>query len=100
MEAWSDGLARLPASFHVAREELLALMRKEAILHESPTQPILSRDGTTARWMLNSLAVTLTARGAELAGPAIPLGCRNMIRLPGSTSSAIGTRSTESTSSG
>jgi len=27
MEAWSDGLARLPASFHAKREELLALMR-------------------------------------------------------------------------
>lgn len=68
MEAWSDGLARLPASFHAKREELLALMRKEAILHESPTQPVLSRDGSTARWILNSLQVTLTPRGAELAG--------------------------------
>jgi hypothetical protein len=71
MEAWSDGLARLPAGFHATREKLLALMRKEAILHESPTQPILSRDGSTARWMLNSLQVTLTSPGAELAGRCV-----------------------------
>ena len=71
MEAWSDILARLPASFHATREDLLALMRKEAILHESPTQPILSRDGSTARWMLNSLQVTLTSHGAELAGRCV-----------------------------
>src|SRR6185369_17946024 len=71
MEAWSDGLARLPASFYAKREELLALMRKDAILYESPTQPVLSRDGSTARWILNSLQVTMTARGAELAGRCI-----------------------------
>ncbi len=29
---------------------------------------MLSRDGSSARWMLDSLAVTLRARGAELAG--------------------------------
>lgn len=68
MEAWSDSLARLPAAFHADRAELLDLMRKQAILYESPTQPVLSRDGSTARWMLNSLQVTLTPRGAELVG--------------------------------
>jgi orotate phosphoribosyltransferase/AMMECR1 domain-containing protein len=71
MEAWSETIARLPASFHADRDELLALMRKEAILHESPSQPVLSRDGSTARWILNSLQVTMTARGAELAGRCI-----------------------------
>jgi orotate phosphoribosyltransferase/AMMECR1 domain-containing protein len=71
MEAWSNSLARLPAAFHADREELLRIMRKEAILYESPTQPVLSRDGSTARWMLNSLQVTLTARGAELAGRCV-----------------------------
>jgi orotate phosphoribosyltransferase len=71
MEAWSNGLARLPAAFHADRDELLGMMRKHAILHQSPTQPILSRDGSTARWMLNSLAVTLTPRGAELAGRCV-----------------------------
>ena len=34
----------------------------------SETQPVLTRDGRTAPWMLDSLRVTLTARGAELAG--------------------------------
>ena len=44
------------------------MMRNEAILYASDTQPVLSRDGSTARWMLNSLQVTLKPRGAELAG--------------------------------
>jgi orotate phosphoribosyltransferase/AMMECR1 domain-containing protein len=70
-ESWSDGLARLPAAFHADRDELLGMMRKDAILYESPTQPILSRDGSTARWMLISLQVTLTPRGAELAGRCV-----------------------------
>src|SRR3982074_182881 len=71
MESWPDSLARLPAAFHADRDELLGMMRKQAILYESPTQPILSRDGSTARWMLNSLQVTLTPRGAELAGRCV-----------------------------
>jgi orotate phosphoribosyltransferase/AMMECR1 domain-containing protein len=70
-ESWSRGLARLPAAFHRDRDELLTLMRKEAILYRSPTQPILSRDGSSARWMLNTLQVTLTQRGAELAGRCV-----------------------------
>ncbi len=53
------------------RAELLALLRQRGILYESPTQPVLSRDGTSARWMLDSLAVTLTPRGAELAGRCV-----------------------------
>ncbi len=71
MKSWPESLARMPAAFHADRDELLGLMRKQAILHESPTQPVLSRDGSTARWMLNSLQVTLTPRGAELAGRCV-----------------------------
>jgi orotate phosphoribosyltransferase/AMMECR1 domain-containing protein len=71
MEAWSDSLARLPAAFHADRAELVGLLRKDGILYRSPTQPILSRDGSSARWMLNSLQVTLTPRGAELAGRCV-----------------------------
>jgi orotate phosphoribosyltransferase/AMMECR1 domain-containing protein len=71
MEAWSDGLARMPATFHADRDHLLGIMRKDAILYQSPTQPILSRDGSSARWMLNTLQVTLTTRGAELAARCI-----------------------------
>ena len=71
MKSWPDSLARLPAAFDADRDELLDLMRKQAILYESPTQPILSRDGSTARWMLNSLQVTMTSRGAELAGRCV-----------------------------
>ena len=61
-------LASLPARFHAERAELLELLRRDGILYRSPTQPVLSRDGTSARWMLDSLSVTLAPRGAELAG--------------------------------
>jgi orotate phosphoribosyltransferase/AMMECR1 domain-containing protein len=67
-EALSNTLASLPEDFHSARAELLDMLRSRGILYQSPTQPILSRDGTSSRWMLNSLAVTLSPRGAELAG--------------------------------
>lgn len=53
------------------RTELLELLRRDAILRRTDAQPVLSRDGTSARWMLDSLAVTLTPRGAELAARAL-----------------------------
>jgi orotate phosphoribosyltransferase/AMMECR1 domain-containing protein len=70
-EPLSATLASLPEPFHSERIELLELMRDRGILHRSPTQPILSRDGSSARWMLDSLSVTLSARGAELAGKCL-----------------------------
>jgi orotate phosphoribosyltransferase len=70
-EAHSTTLASLPESFQSARAELLELLQRSGILYRSETQPILSRDGTSARWMLDSLAVTLSPRGAELAGKCI-----------------------------
>ena len=70
-EALSTTLATLPEQFHSARSELIELLRRDAILHRSPTQPVLSRDGTSARWMLDSLAVTLSPRGGELAGSCV-----------------------------
>jgi hypothetical protein len=59
--------ARPPVT-EAERAELLALLRARGILYQSDTQPVLSRDGTSARWMLDSLKVTLTPRGDELAG--------------------------------
>ncbi|MDP8982184.1 MAG: AMMECR1 domain-containing protein [Acidobacteriota bacterium] len=53
------------------RQELLDLLLERGILRRTEAQPVLSRDGTSARWMLDSLAVTLTPRGAELAGRLI-----------------------------
>ena len=53
------------------RDELIQILRREAILYRSETQPVLSRDGTSARWMLDSLAVTLSPRGAQLAGKCV-----------------------------
>lgn len=70
-EPLSATLASLPESFHAQRIELLDMLRKRGILHRSPTQPILSRDGSSGRWMLDSLSVTLSTRGAELAGKCL-----------------------------
>ncbi len=49
------------------RERLLRLLLRQGILHASPTQPVRSRDGTPARWMLDSLGVTLEGEGLQLA---------------------------------
>lgn len=57
--------------------ELLDLLLEQGILHRSETQPVLSRDGTSARWMLDSLAVTLQPAGAELAGQLMLEKLRN-----------------------
>jgi AMMECR1 domain-containing protein/orotate phosphoribosyltransferase len=70
-EAHSTTLASLPESFQSECAELLELLQRSGILYRSETQPILSRDGTSARWMLDSLAVTLSPRGAQLAGRCI-----------------------------
>ena len=43
------------------------MLRSDGILYRTPSQPVLSRDGSSARWMLDSLRVTLTPRGAQLA---------------------------------
>jgi AMMECR1 domain-containing protein/orotate phosphoribosyltransferase len=67
-DALSKTLATLPESFHSGRTELLELMRQHGILYRTPDQPVLSRDGTSARWMLDSLAVTLSPKGGQLAG--------------------------------
>jgi orotate phosphoribosyltransferase len=64
-------VASLPERFQAERRELLGLLLQGGILHRSATQPVSSRDGTSARWMLNSLGVTLDSRGAELAGRCI-----------------------------
>src|SRR5215217_3676586 len=70
-EAHSTTLASLPESFHSARAELLEMLQRDGILYRSDTQPVLSRDGTSARWMLDSLGVTLSSRGAQLAGRCV-----------------------------
>jgi orotate phosphoribosyltransferase/AMMECR1 domain-containing protein len=50
------------------REELLQLILRDGILRRSQTQPVLSRDGSSAEWMLDTLSVSMQPRGAELAG--------------------------------
>src|SRR5215203_6383784 len=70
-EAHSTTLASLPETFQSARAELLELLQRGAILYRSEEQPVLSRDGTSARWILDSLSVTLSPRGAQLAGKCV-----------------------------
>ena len=70
-EALSTTLRSLPEDFQSHRSELLDMLQRRGILYRSETQPVLSRDGTSARWMLDSLSVTLSPRGAELAGKCI-----------------------------
>src|SRR6478672_7985348 len=70
-EALTTILNSMPEQFQLERAELLNLLLKHGILYRTETQPVLSRDGTSARWMLDSLPVTLTPRGAELAGRCI-----------------------------
>ena len=60
---WSEALD----GFHRARAELLPLLLSQGILRRSASQPVRSRDGADADWMLDSLAVTLGPKGAELA---------------------------------
>jgi orotate phosphoribosyltransferase/AMMECR1 domain-containing protein len=55
----------------VPQDRLLALLLRDGILHRSDTQPVLSGDGRSARWMLDSLAITLTPDGAGLAARAL-----------------------------
>ncbi len=64
----SSILSAMPETFQQERRELLSLLLRDGILHRTLERPIVSRDGVTARWMLNSLGVTLSSRGAELAG--------------------------------
>ena len=70
-DALSTILSSLPKRFHADRADLLEQFLGHGVLHRSPTQPVLSRDGTSARWMLDSLPVTLSPRGAELAGRCV-----------------------------
>ena len=65
--AFTSTLAALPEPFHERRRELLDLLVRDAILRQTPAQPVVARDGTSARWMLDSLSVTLQGRGAQLA---------------------------------
>ncbi len=67
-QASFSAASAVSAKKQTEREELLALLLGRGILKQSETQPVLSRDGSSSRWMLDSLAVTLTPRGAELAG--------------------------------
>lgn len=67
-DALATTISALPERVQKDRAELLDLLQRRGILYRSETQPVLSRDGTSARWMLDSLAVTLTPRGGELAG--------------------------------
>jgi orotate phosphoribosyltransferase len=60
-----------PTSVKAEREELLELLLREGVLLEPPAP---ASEGAASPWRLDSPGVTLTARGAELAG-------RGLLRL-------------------
>ncbi len=49
------------------KNELLTLLVERAILRRSAEQPVVSPDGRSARWMLDSLGISMSAAGSELA---------------------------------
>jgi orotate phosphoribosyltransferase len=59
---------RPSASFASDRQELLELLLREGIRREPSGPSEDSQDGTALPWKLDSLGVTLSSRGAELAG--------------------------------
>jgi orotate phosphoribosyltransferase/AMMECR1 domain-containing protein len=59
---------RPSASFASERQELLELLLREGIRREPTSLTVSSEDGSAAPWTLDSLGVTLSSRGAELAG--------------------------------
>jgi hypothetical protein len=59
---------RPSSSFASDREELLTLLLRDGILREPPAQPAPSGGDASSPWRLDSLRVTLSTRGAELAG--------------------------------
>ncbi|MGE5341722.1 MAG: AMMECR1 domain-containing protein [Candidatus Omnitrophota bacterium] len=54
--------------FSNEKNRLLALLLKDGIYYGTPERPVLSGDGKPARWMLDSLGVSLTTEGLRLAG--------------------------------
>lgn len=48
------------------RAELLQLLSTQGVLKSTDDRPVVSHDGTRMSWMLDSLHVSMTARGAEL----------------------------------
>lgn len=57
----------MTASIDADRAELIDLLCRDGTYWATPEHPILTHDGSAARWMLDSMRVSLTARGAELA---------------------------------
>jgi orotate phosphoribosyltransferase len=58
-------------SAHEARAPLLERILADGLLFKSASQPIVLSDGRDARWMLDSLAVSMSPRGAELSAACL-----------------------------
>ena len=61
-------LRRSSGSWVPELEELRLLLKNEAFLEHSPGTPVLDQFGRAVQWMFYSWPVTLSARGAHLAG--------------------------------
>lgn len=69
-------------------QELLDLVLAEGILRATEARPIFRVDGSTGPWMLNTLDLSLTARGARLAARAL---LKKLKRFEGRTLATYGT---------
>ncbi|MCP5046710.1 MAG: AMMECR1 domain-containing protein [bacterium] len=74
--------------FSEERTRLLELLRKDGIYYGTQEKPILSRDGSTARWMLDSLCVSMTPEGINLAGRCL---LKLLEKFSGRTIATLGT---------
>jgi orotate phosphoribosyltransferase/AMMECR1 domain-containing protein len=54
-----------------ARAPLLERILADGLLYRSASQPIVLYDGSQARWMLDSLGVSMSTQGAELAAACL-----------------------------
>jgi len=53
------------------KERLRSLYLSEGVLRHGPQGPIVSTDGESARWMIDSLAFSLTSHGSALAADSL-----------------------------
>lgn len=53
------------------KERLRSLYLSEGVLRHGPQGPIVSTDGQSARWMIDSLSFSLTSNGSALAADAL-----------------------------
>jgi orotate phosphoribosyltransferase/AMMECR1 domain-containing protein len=68
---FGHGVDLVVSSHAGAVQQLAALVRERGVLRSTPGEPILSRDGSRADWMLYTYPVTLSAEGSQVVAEAM-----------------------------